>query len=153
MNAMTGPDYTIYPFSTENPQDYRNLMSVYLDAVFKPRLRETDFRQEGWRLENTSLDDPKSKLALKGVVFNEMKGAFSENSTIFGEALLNSLLPSNTYGVVSGGDPLKIPSLTYKMLKDFHVKFYNPSNARFFSYGDMSLRSHLEYIDSEYLSK
>jgi Zn-dependent M16 (insulinase) family peptidase len=87
------------------------------------------------------------------VVFNEMKGAFSDNQSILGEALLNQLLPSNTYGVVSGGDPLLIPSLTYQQLKDFHLKFYNPSNARFFSYGDMPLHTHLEFIHSEYLSK
>ena len=94
MNALTGPDYTLYPFATQNRIDYANLMSVYLDAVFKPQLRESDFRQEGWRLEHENVDDPNSPIIFKGVVFNEMKGALCENQRIFGESLLNNILPS-----------------------------------------------------------
>ncbi|KAJ4443871.1 hypothetical protein ANN_05658 [Periplaneta americana] len=152
MNAMTGPDYTIYPFATQNAQDYRNLMSVYLDAVFCPQLRELDFRQEGWRLEPADLDDPNSAIILKGVVFNEMKGVFSENQSLFEQKLLNSILPSHTYGFVSGGHPLEIPNLTYQDLKTFHSRYYSPCNSRFYSYGNFPLVDHLKYINRNYLS-
>uniref|UniRef100_A0A1B6DCM2 Presequence protease, mitochondrial n=1 Tax=Clastoptera arizonana TaxID=38151 RepID=A0A1B6DCM2_9HEMI len=151
MNAMTGPDYTIYPFSTQNEVDYRNLMSVYLDAVFRPQLSEWDFRQEGWRLEHEDISNSKSPIIFKGVVFNEMKGALSENQRIFGESLLNNLLPSHTYGVISGGDPLHIPNLTYENLKLFHSQYYHPSNARFYSYGNFPVIEHLKYINKTYL--
>ncbi|CAG2054758.1 unnamed protein product [Timema podura] len=152
MNAMTGPDYTMYPFSTQNKQDYHNLMSVYLDAVLRPKLRESDFRQEGWRLEHEQVEDPTSPIILKGVVFNEMKGVFAENQSLFGQKLLNTILPSNTYGYVSGGDPLVIPKLTYKDLVAFHKKYYSPSNSRIYSYGNFPLEEHLNYINSSYLS-
>lgn len=151
MNAMTGPDYTCYPFSTQNETDYKNLMSVYLDAVFKPQLKELDFRQEGWRLEHEDINNSKSPIIFKGVVFNEMKGALSENQRIFGESLLNNILPSHTYGVISGGDPLEIPNLTYEKLKEFHSQYYHPSNARFYSYGNFPLIDHLKYINKTYL--
>nr|CAD7193919.1 unnamed protein product [Timema douglasi] len=153
MNAMTGPDYTMYPFSTQNKQDYHNLMSVYLDAVFRPKLRESDFRQEGWRLEHEQVEDPTSPIIFKGVVFNEMKGVFAENQSLFGQKLLNTILPSNTYGYVSGGDPLVIPKLTYKDLVAFHKKYYSPSNSRIYSYGNLPLEEHLNYINSSYLVK
>lgn len=152
MNAMTGPDYTIYPFATQNVQDYRNLMSVYLDAVFSPQLRESDFRQEGWRLEHENLNDPTSPIIIKGVVFNEMKGVFSENQSLFEQKLLNNILPGHTYGFVSGGDPLVIPNLTYNDLKAFHAQYYCPSNSRFYSYGNFPLVGHLKYINDNYLS-
>ncbi|KAL1140397.1 hypothetical protein AAG570_000329 [Ranatra chinensis] len=153
MNAMTGPDYTIYPFSTQNQTDFYNLMSVYLDAVFKPQLRECDFRQEGWRLEHTDVHNKESPIIFKGVVFNEMKGVFSENHSIFSEALLNNILPSNTYGVISGGDPTTIPTLSYQDLKRFHEKCYHPSNCRFFSYGNFPLKDHLSFINKSYLQE
>ncbi|XP_022201807.2 presequence protease, mitochondrial [Nilaparvata lugens] len=153
INAFTGPDYTFYPFSTMNNSDYKNLMSVYLDAVFRPKLRNLDFLQEGWRLENETIDDPNSPIIFKGVVFNEMKGAFSENVNVFYMNVLNNLMPSHTYGVVSGGDPLKIPSLTYDNLKRFYSDYYHPSNARFYSYGNFPLRHNLRFINEEYLSK
>lgn len=152
MNAMTGPDYTMFPFATQNIQDYRNLMSVYLDAVFNPQLRESDFRQEGWRLEHENQNDPTSQVIIKGVVFNEMKGAFSENQSLFGQKLLNSILPGHTYGFVHGGDPLCIPNLTYEDLKAFHEHYYSPSNSRFYSYGNFPLVEHLKYINDRYLS-
>lgn len=152
MNAMTGPDYTIYPFATQNFQDYRNLMSVYLDAVFNPQLRESDFWQEGWRLEHENQNDPSSQIHIKGVVFNEMKGAFSENQSLFGQKLLNTILPGHTYGFVYGGDPLNIPNLTYNDLKAFHAHYYSPSNSRFYSYGNFPLAGHLKYINDTYLS-
>jgi len=151
MNAMTGPDYTMYPFATQNIQDYRNLMSVYLDAVFNPALRESDFRQEGWRLEHENLNDPTSPIVIKGVVFNEMKGVFSENQSLFEQKFLNNILPGHTYGFVSGGDPLVIPNLTYNDLKSFHARYYSPSNSRFFSYGNFPLVDHLKYVNDKHL--
>ncbi|CAL4121780.1 unnamed protein product, partial [Meganyctiphanes norvegica] len=151
MNAMTGSDYTIYPFSTQHPVDFRNLMSVYLDAVFKPNLIELDFLQEGWRFEHQDVDDKTSPIVFKGVVFNEMKGVFADSQQLFMQKLQNGLLPSHTYGVVSGGDPLCILDLTWQQLRDFHAYHYHPSNARFYTYGDQPLVGHLEYINENYL--
>lgn len=151
MNAMTGPDYTLYPFSTQNPKDYRNLQSVYLDTVFRPSLRKLDFRQEGWRLEHTDVNDKNSPIIFKGVVFNEMKGVFNENQAIFAEKLLNTILPSHTYAHCSGGDPLVIPEMSHEALVNFHAKHYHPSNARFYSYGNFPLEQHLEFVDDRYL--
>uniref|UniRef100_F7C6Q1 Presequence protease, mitochondrial n=1 Tax=Equus caballus TaxID=9796 RepID=F7C6Q1_HORSE len=153
MNAFTASDYTLYPFSTQNPKDFRNLLSVYLDAAFFPCLRELDFWQEGWRLEHEDPRDPQSPLVFKGVVFNEMKGAFADNERIFSQHLQNRLLPDHTYSVVSGGDPLCIPDLTWEQLKQFHATHYHPSNARFLTYGNFPLEQHLEQIHEEALSK
>lgn len=153
MNAMTGSDYTMYPFSTQNYTDYRNLQKIYLDAVFKPQLKETDFMQEGWRLENIDPNDIKTDITIKGVVYNEMKGVFSENDNILGQRLQNLILPDHTYGVISGGDPNEIPNLTWPDLIKFHKEHYHPSNARLYSYGNFPLLSSLEYINNEYLSK
>ena len=151
MNAMTGPDYTIYPFSSQNSKDFKNLLSVYLDAVFHPHLRELDFLQEGWRLEHENPSSQDTPLQLKGVVFNEMKGAFSDPSYGLNQQLMRNLLPSHTYGNCSGGDPPKILDLTWKQLKEFHAKHYHPSNSRFYTYGDMPLREHLQFINQNYL--
>lgn len=151
MNAMTGSDYTIYPFSSQNPTDFRNLMSVYLDAVFKPNLSETDFMQEGWRLEHSDLNDKDSPIEFKGVVFNEMKGVFADSQNIFAQKLQNGLLPSHTYGVVSGGYPLDIPKLTWDQLKCFHKHHYHPSNSRIYTYGNLNLSDHLKFINEHYL--
>ncbi|XP_046404500.1 presequence protease, mitochondrial [Ischnura elegans] len=151
MNAMTGPDYTMYPFATRDPADFSNLMSIYLDAVFRPRLRETDFRQEGWRLEHSDPFDSSSPIVFKGVVFNEMKGAFSDPQSIFGQRLLCSLLPKGAYGKVSGGEPLEIPSLSWEDLRSFHAHYYHPGNARFFSYGELNLPKVLEYVTENYV--
>lgn len=153
MNAMTGPDYTMYPFSSMNETDFRHLQMVYLDAVFNPNLKYLDFLQEGWRLELNDLNDKSSGYTIKGVVFNEMKGSFSDNNTLFWQKFFNTMLPDTTYGYVSGGDPLIIPTLTHKDLVDFHHKYYHPSNAKFFSYGNFRLDNTLEYINSEYLTK
>jgi len=151
MNAMTGPDYTIYPFSTQDITDFRNLQSVYLDSVFKPNLREMDFRQEGWRLEHADVNDKESPIIFKGVVFNEMKGVFNDNQAILAEYLLNTILPSHTYSVIAGGDPLVMPTLRYIDLINFHSKYYHPSNARFYSYGNFPLEDHLKFINDRYL--
>ncbi|XP_071232100.1 presequence protease, mitochondrial-like [Salvelinus alpinus] len=153
MNAFTASDFTMYPFSTQNGKDFQNLLSVYLDAVFFPCLRELDFWQEGWRLENEDPTDPTSPLVFKGVVFNEMKGAFSDNERVYSQHLQNKLYPDHTYGVVSGGEPLAIPDLSWEQLKHFHATHYHPSNARFFTYGDLPLEQHLKQIQEEALSK
>ncbi|XP_059062636.1 presequence protease, mitochondrial [Achroia grisella] len=153
MNALTGPDYTFYPFSSQNEVDYRNLQKVYLDAVFKPNLSRLDFLQEGWRLEHTKLDDKNSELQFKGVVYNEMKGAFSETSSLFGQKFINTILPKGTYGYVSGGDPIRIPELTHEHLKKFHATHYHPSNARIYSYGSFPLEANLKFVNEAYLSK
>lgn len=151
MNAMTAPDYTFYPFCTENQSDYYNLMSVYLDAVFSPMLRESDFRQEGWRLEHKDVDDKNSPIEIKGVVYNEMKGVYSDNQQIYNEHFMNNILPSNTYGINSGGDPNVIPSLTYSDLVSFHDRYYHPSNSRFYSYGNFNLENHLRVLNDTFL--
>lgn len=151
MNAMTGPDYTIYPFSSTNETDFRNLQKIYLDAVFHPNLRYIDFLQEGWRLEHTDITNKKSDYIIKGVVYNEMKGAFSENSNVFGQHLLNKILPDHTYGYVSGGDPKDIPNLTHTNLVKFHEKYYHPSNSRFLSYGNNKLEPTLNYLNEAYM--
>ncbi|EMP41137.1 Presequence protease [Chelonia mydas] len=122
-------DYTLYPFSTQNPKDFQNLLSVYLDAAFFPCLRQLDFWQEGWRLEHENPTDPQTPLVFKGIVFNEMKGAFVNNERLFSQHLQNKLLPDHTYAVISGGDPLSIPDLTCEQLKQFHATHYHPSNA------------------------
>uniref|UniRef100_A0A673HNM7 Presequence protease, mitochondrial n=1 Tax=Sinocyclocheilus rhinocerous TaxID=307959 RepID=A0A673HNM7_9TELE len=153
MNAFTASDYTMYPFSTQNAKDFHNLLSVYLDAVFFPCLRELDFWQEGWRLEHKTPTDPSSRLMFKGVVFNEMKGEFSDNERLYAQHLQNKLLPDHTYAVVSGGEPLAIPDLTWEQLKHFHATHYHPSNAWFFTYGDLPLEQHLQQIEEEALSK
>ncbi|EHB04995.1 Presequence protease, mitochondrial [Heterocephalus glaber] len=153
MNAFTASDYTLYPFSTQNAKDFQNLLSVYLDATFFPCLRELDFWQEGWRLEHVNPSDPQTPLIFKGVVFNEMKGAFVNNERIFSQNLQNKLLPDHTYSVISGGDPLCIPELTWEQLKQFHATHYHPSNARFFTYGNFELQQHLKQIHEEALSK
>lgn len=147
MNAMTGADYTLYPFSSTNEKDYRNLQAIYMDAVFKPNLKYLDFLQEGWRLEHKDLDNPNSEYHFKGVVYNEMKGAFAENTQIFGQQIFNKLLPEHTYGYVSGGDPEKIPNLKHEDLVNFHKKYYHPSNAKIFSYGNFELSKNLSYVN------
>ncbi len=133
LNAFTYPDKTCYPVASQNLQDFYNLIDVYLDAVFYPRLPPYVFQQEGWHFE---LEDPNDPLAYKGVVFNEMKGAYSSPDNVLSEYSLQSLFPDNTYGLDSGGDPKHIPNLTFDQFQAFHEKYYHPSNARFCFYGD-----------------
>lgn len=152
MNAMTGPDYTLYPFSSTNEKDFRNLQRIYLDAVFNPNLKYIDFLQEGWRLENEDLSDIKSNISFKGVVFNEMKGALATNNAILNYAVMNNLLPNTTYGHISGGWPLDIPKLSWENLVEFHRKHYHPSNARVFSYGNFDVLKSLKFLNDEYFS-
>ncbi|WP_108127063.1 insulinase family protein [Saccharospirillum mangrovi] len=136
MNAMTSSDWTAYPFASENTQDYENLLSVYLDAVFFSNLNELDFRQEGHRLEFTEPTDPGTPLIYKGVVFNEMKGAMSSPVSQLYQAIKHYLFPYNTYHYNSGGDPEAITDLSYEQLKAFYKTHYHPSNASFFTFGD-----------------
>ena len=152
LNAMTYPDKTVYPVASCNEKDYKNLMDVYLDAVFHPNIYKYDeiFRQEGWRYE---LEDKDSDLSINGVVYNEMKGAFSTPDDIFEAQIMHSLYPDTTYGMESGGDPDHIPELTYEQFLDFHSKYYHPSNSYIYMYGDMDVEERLEFLDREYLSK
>ncbi len=133
LNAMTFPDKTCYPVASQNVQDFYNLIDVYLDAVFFPRLTPQIFQQEGWHYE---LDAPDAPLTYKGVVFNEMKGNYSSPDSMLHELSQQSLYPDITYGLDSGGDPKHIPDLTYAQLKAFHQRHYHPSNAKLFFYGD-----------------
>ncbi|TPX62967.1 hypothetical protein PhCBS80983_g00118 [Powellomyces hirtus] len=152
MNAMTGSDYTMYPFSTQNPVDFKNLMDVYMDSTFQPMLRELDFKQEGWRLEHEVHNDRETPLIFKGVVYNEMKGALSDLSSLFYIRSQQHLYPGGTYSHVSGGDPESITNLTHQQLLAFHAHHYHPSNARFYTYGNFPIEEHLKAIN-ERISK
>lgn len=147
LNAFTYPDKTCYPVASQNLQDFYNLIDVYLDAVFYPRLTPLIFQQEGWHLELEQLDAP---LTFKGVVYNEMKGAYSSPDTVLSEYSQQSLFPDNTYGLDSGGEPTQILNLTFEQFQAFHRKHYHPSNARIFFYGDDDPRERLRIIN-EYL--
>ena len=147
LNAFTYPDKTCYPVASQNTQDFYNLVDVYLDAVFYPRIARHHFEQEGWHYE---LEDAAQPLAYKGVVYNEMKGAYSSPDNMLYKYIQQSLFPDTTYGVDSGGDPNHIPDLTYEQLKDFHDTLYHPSNARIFFYGDDDPERRLA-IMAEYL--
>lgn len=152
LNAMTYPDKTVYPIASCNDQDFQNLMHVYMDAVFYPNIYESDktFRQEGWSYE---LEDPDGELKYNGVVYNEMKGAFSSPDGVLDRMILNSLFPDTSYSNESGGDPDAIPSLTYEDFLNFHRKYYHPSNSYIYLYGDMDMEEKLQWLDEKYLSK
>lgn len=151
LNAMTYPDKTMYPIASCNDQDFKNLMDVYLDAVFYPNIyqKEEIFQQEGWHYE---LEKEEDELIYNGVVYNEMKGAFSSPEDVLDREILNSLFPDTPYGVESGGDPACIPDLTYEEFLDFHRKYYHPSNSFIYLYGDLDIEERLEFLDREYLS-
>ncbi|CAN2039046.1 presequence protease [Candidatus Magnetomoraceae bacterium gMMP-15] len=148
MNAFTASDWTMYPFSTQNKKDFYNLMGVYLDAVFFPKLSELSFKQEGYRLE---FNENFKSLVYKGVVYNEMKGAMSSANQVMARSLMKALYPKTTYGYNSGGDPEVIPTLSYEQFKAFHKIHYHPSNAFFYTYGNLSLNEHLLYIQENVL--
>ncbi len=152
LNAMTYPDKTMYPVASCNDQDFQNLMHVYLDAVFYPNIyaREEIFRQEGWSYQLESVDEP---LRYNGVVYNEMKGAFSSADEVLDREIFNVLFPDTPYGVESGGDPDVIPELTYEAFLEFHGKYYHPSNSYIYLYGNMDMAEKLAWMDKEYLSK
>src|ERR1700722_3813918 len=147
MNALTGPDFTCYPASSQVPKDFYNLLEVYLDAVFHPTLSKLSFLQEGHRLEFLKPDDPNTPLIFKGIVFKEMKGALATPDARLGEAMMHTLFPDLTYGVNSGGDPQEIISLTYEELKAFHAKFYHPSRCLFYFYGNLPIEGHLDFLE------
>jgi presequence protease len=149
LNAVTFPDKTCYPVASQNRQDLYNLMDVYLDSVLYPRISRHIFEQEGWHYE---LDQPDSPLKYKGVVFNEMKGAYSSPESLLADYSQQSIFPDSTYGFDAGGDPEEIPGLAYEDFVDFHKKFYHPSNAFIFFYGDNPEEERLEKL-SEYLDE
>lgn len=152
LNAMTYPEKTIYPVASCNKKDFQNLMSVYMDAVFHPNIyqQEEIFKQEGWHYE---LEEEQAPITINGVVYNEMKGAFSSPDDVIQREILNSLFPDTAYGNESGGDPEHIPDLTYESYLDFHRKYYHPCNSYIYLYGDMDIAEKLQWMDQAYLSK
>ncbi len=151
MNALTGSDFTCYPAASQVKKDFYNLLSVYIDAVFKPKLSELSFLQEGHRLEFLDPADPNTPLLFKGIVYNEMKGAMATGEARLSEALMEALFPAITYGVNSGGEPREIPHLTYEQLKAFHAKFYHPSRCLFYFYGNIPTKKHLDFLEKHAL--
>lgn len=151
LNAMTFPDKTMYPIASPNEKDFMNLMSVYMDAVFRPRIyqKKEIFMQEGWHLELPEDGEP----AFNGVVYNEMKGAYSSADSLLEEYLTRAMFPDNAYSANSGGWPADIPTLTYEQFLDEHRKYYHPENSYIFLYGQMDLEEKLAFLDDEYLSK
>jgi Zn-dependent M16 (insulinase) family peptidase len=148
LNAMTGADITYYPFATRNLKEYFNLMDVYCDVVFNPLLEPETFEQEGWHYHKESLESP---LQFQGVVFNEMKGAFSDPIRLIFHHIFGGLMPGSTYAHESGGDPRVIPDLSYEQFCDFHRKHYHPSNCTLFVYGDAPLQDELEFLHDRFL--
>ena len=152
LNAMTYSDKTVYPVASCNDKDFQNLMHVYLDAVFYPNIynEKKIFQQEGWHYE---MEDENSPITINGVVYNEMKGAFSSPDEVNDREVVNSLFPDTAYGVESGGDPKVIPELTYEQFLEFHGKYYHPSNSYIYLYGNMDMAEKLEWMDEKYLSR
>lgn len=151
LNAMTYPDKTVYPIASCNDKDFQNLMHVYLDAVFYPNIytERKIFEQEGWHYE---MESPEDELIINGVVYNEMKGAFSSPDDVLEREITNTLFPDTTYSNESGGDPEAIPDLTYEQFLDFHRRYYHPANSYIYLYGNMDMVEKLEYLDQAYLS-
>ena len=151
LNAMTYPDKTVYPVASCNDKDFQNLMHVYLDAVFYPNIYKHNktFLQEGWHYE---LESEEAPLTINGVVYNEMKGAFSSPDDVMEREILNSLFPDNIYSEESGGDPECIPFLTYDHFLEIHKNYYHPSNSYIFLYGNMDMEEKLKFLDENYLS-
>jgi hypothetical protein len=152
LNAMTYPDKTVYPIASCNDKDYKNLMDVYMDAVFHPNITKYEeiFKQEGWHYELESEDAP---LVINGVVYNEMKGAYSSPEEVLQNQIFKSLFPDNTYSKDSGGNPAHIPELTYEEYLEFYHKYYHPVNSYIYLYGDMDIEERLDWMDREYLGK
>lgn len=150
LNAMTFSDKTMYPVASRNDKDFQNLMDVYLDAVFYPCMYECPeiLMQEGWHYEAEERD---AELKYKGVVYNEMKGAFSSPEAILDKEIITSLFPDTTYGFESGGDPEVIPDLTQEMFLAFHKKYYHPSNSYIYLYGDLDILEKLAFLNDAYL--
>ena len=153
MNAMSASDWTLYPFASQNHKDFDNLLSIYLDAAFFPNLTEQNFSQEGHRLEFEEMENPDSPLVHKGVVYNEMKGAMSDPSSLLSRRMARALYPTTTYHHNSGGEPANIPDLTWQQLRDFHARYYHPSNSWCYSYGDLDLPELLEKVATQALDR
>ncbi len=151
LNAMTYPDKTVYPIASYNDKDFKNLMDVYMDAVFHPNITKYKeiFMQEGWHYE---LEDTDAPITVNGVVYNEMKGAYSSPDEVLQTQIFKSLFPDNTYSKDSGGNPVHIPELTYEYYLEFYHKYYHPANSYIYLYGDMDVAERLEWMDREYLS-
>ena len=151
LNAFTFPDKTMYPVASRNEKDFDNLIDVYMDAVLNPNIYKYPeiLMQEGWHYE---LDKKEDEITYKGVVYNEMKGAFSSPESILFRKITETLFPDTTYGVESGGDPDVIPELTQEKFLEFHSKYYHPSNCYIFLYGDMNIEEKLKFLDENYLS-
>ncbi|MES2345419.1 MAG: insulinase family protein [Chlamydiota bacterium] len=151
MNALTGSDFTCYPAASQVEKDFYNLLEVYLDAVFHPKLKEFSFLQEGWRLEFAEAKNPSTPLEYKGIVYNEMKGSLSSADVRLWHAMMKELVPDLPYAFNSGGDPKVIPTLTYQELIAFHETYYHPSRCLFFFYGNIPLKHHLNFISEHAL--
>ncbi len=149
LNAMTGSDVTYYPFATRNLKEYFSIMDVYCDVVFNPLLERSTFEQEGWHYHQ---EDNNAPLEFQGVVYNEMKGAFSDPIRLIFHHIFGGLMPESTYAHESGGDPKNIPDLSYEQFCDFHKDHYHPSNGIFFLYGDAPLDEELQYLQKNFLS-
>lgn len=151
LNAMTYPDKTVYPVASYNEKDFKNLMDVYMDAVFHPNILKYEeiFKQEGWHYE---LEDLESPITINGVVYNEMKGAYSSPDEMLQDTIVHTLFPDNTYGKDSGGNPNHIPELTYEDYLAFYKKYYHPSNSYIYLYGDFDIKERLDWMDQEYLA-
>jgi len=149
LNAMTYPDKTVYPVSSQVEVDFFNLVDVYCDAVFHPLLSENTFYQEGWHFD---LEGPRGPVTIKGIVYNEMKGVFSDFSSHVSRKVLSGLLPDTTYFFESGGEPEHITDLSYQCFREFHAKYYHPSNAFIFLYGNIPTKKTLRFLEAEYLS-
>ncbi|MDF2840463.1 MAG: peptidase [Clostridia bacterium] len=150
LNAMTFPDKTMYPIASKNEKDFYNLMDVYMDAVFYPNIykHKEILMQEGWHYE---LEDKSQEMTYKGVVYNEMKGAFSSPESVLMRKIQDTLFPDTPYGLESGGDPQYITDLTQKQFEEFHSKYYHPSNSYIFLYGDANVLDELKFINDNYL--
>ncbi len=153
LNAMTYPDKTVYPCASMNEKDFFNLVGVYCDAAFFPRITEMHFKQEGHHLDFEEPGNPQSPLIVKGIVYNEMKGAYSDLDGTIGREESRRICPDNAYGKDSGGNPEAIPELTYAQFEAFHETYYHPANARIFIYGDIPTEKHLAFLDKEYLAR
>ncbi len=153
LNAMTYPDKTVYPCASMNERDFFNLMGVYCDAVFEPRITEMFFKQEGHHFDFAEPGNVQSPLIIKGIVYNEMKGNYSDLDGIMFRNITTGVCPDNAYGKDSGGDPDAIPSLTYEQFVEFHRTYYHPSNSLLFLYGNIASNKSLEFLDQEYLSR
>ncbi len=150
LNAMTYPDKTLYPIASYNDKDFKNLMNVYMDAVFHPNILKCQeiFKQEGWHYE---LEDKDAPIIINGVVYNEMKGAYSSPDEMLQKSIFEALYPDNTYSKDSGGNPDFIPELTYEDYVSFYKKYYHPSNSYIYLYGNFDIKERLEWMDREYL--